>query len=67
MELRGHIHNGRGLTTGFSNMEDISNLDTSSFGNWDENLVSLGDNTWKEKKQEPRMEGKLLEQYPRAA
>lgn len=66
MELRGHIHNGRGLITGLSNMEDISNLDTSSFGNWDENLVSLGDNTWKEKKQEPRMEGKL-EQYPGAA
>lgn len=52
---------------GLSNMEDISNLDTSSFGNWDENLVSLGDNTWKENKQKPRMEGKLLEQYPGAA
>lgn len=67
MELRGFIYDSRGLTTGLSNMEEISNLDASSFGNWDENLVSLGDNTWKEKKQKPRMKGKLLEQYPGAA
>jgi hypothetical protein len=52
--VKGYIYEGRRPTTGFRNMKDIGSLHTSSSGSWDENLVRLGEEKWKEKKQRPR-------------
>lgn len=48
--MKGYIYEGRGLIIGFRNMKDIGSFYISSFGSWDENLVRLGEEKWKEKK-----------------